>query len=98
MSFNRRQFTKRSMAAGAAPLVAGGLTLPSAMAEGSSIQLASNQSDPEPRARTEEMVAAFEEMQSDYSVEINVTEHEGFKQQIRTFLASDNPPDVLTWF
>lgn len=40
----------------------------------------------------------FEEKNPDYSVEVNVTEHEAFKQQIRTFLASDNPPDVLTWF
>lgn len=98
MVINRRQFTRGSVAAGAAPFVAGGLHLPSAMAQDSSIQLASNASDPEPRARTEAMVEAFQEAQSDHTVEINVTEHEGFKQQIRTFLASDNPPDVLTWF
>lgn len=29
---------------------------------------------------------------------MNTTEHEAFKQAIRTYLASDNPPDVLTWF
>ena len=98
MTLSRRSFAKRSMAAGAAPLVAGGLTLPRAAAQSSTIQLASNGSNPEPKLRMEEMVKIFEEQNADYKVEINVTEHEAFKQQVRTFLASDSPPDVLTWF
>ncbi|MEI2420483.1 ABC transporter substrate-binding protein, partial [Arthrospira platensis SPKY2] len=43
------------------------------------------------------MVAAFQEA-SGIQVEHSTVGHEDFKQAIRTYLTSDNPPDVLTWF
>lgn len=57
----------------------------------------SNQSDPLPRQADEAMVAAFQEA-SGIRVEHSTVGHEDFKQAIRTYLTSDNPPDVLTWF
>jgi multiple sugar transport system substrate-binding protein/raffinose/stachyose/melibiose transport system substrate-binding protein len=57
----------------------------------------SNQSDPLPRQADEAMVAAFQEV-SGIQVEHSTVGHEDFKQAIRTYLISDNPPDVLTWF
>jgi ABC-type glycerol-3-phosphate transport system substrate-binding protein len=62
------------------------------------INLASFSSDPDPRARMEGQVENFQADQSGFTVELNTTAHEDFKQAIRTYLASDTPPDVLTWF
>lgn len=66
--------------------------------DASVINLASNAGDPEPRRRLEVQIENFNGMQDNYSVDINTTAHEDFKQAIRTYLASDSPPDVLTWF
>lgn len=54
-------------------------------------------SDPLPRQADEELVKMFEEA-TGIKVEHSVVAHEDFKQAIRTYLTSDNPPDVLTWF
>jgi ABC-type glycerol-3-phosphate transport system substrate-binding protein len=54
-------------------------------------------SDPLPREVDEELVAMFEE-QTGIDVEHSTVAHEDFKQAIRTYLASDTPPDALTWF
>ena len=98
----RRELVQRAAAAGiSAPLLAGlvGLRGRSAFAqEGSVVQFASNASDPEPRARMEGVVENYNGEGRGYTVEINTTEHEAFKQAIRTYLASEDPPDVLTWF
>ena len=97
----RRDLGKRGAALGASATLLGGassLIVPSAFAQdGGSVSLASYSSDPEPRRRLEELVALFNESGGP-SAEINTTEHEAFKQAIRTYLASDAPPDVLTWF
>ncbi|MGH2531029.1 MAG: ABC transporter substrate-binding protein [Thermomicrobiales bacterium] len=53
--------------------------------------------NPVAQERLENAVAGFEE-NSGIDVELNIVEHEAFKQAIRTYLASDDPPDVLTWF
>lgn len=98
MTINRRTFAQRSLATGAAPFIAGGLHLSDVAAQSSTIQLASNQSDQIPRQRVDALVKTFNESQDQYTIDLNVTAHEAFKQQIRTFLASDTPPDVLTWF
>src|SRR5690606_29935218 len=66
--------------------------------ERSTINLASNASDPAPRERLAGQIENFNASQDQYTVEINTTAHEDFKQAIRTYLASDSPPDVLTWF
>jgi len=55
-------------------------------------------SDPAPRKAMKELVAQYEEMNPDVDVELNITAHEDFKQAIRVWLTSDNPPDVFSWF
>ena len=55
-------------------------------------------SDPAPREAMEKMVEMYEEENPDVDVELNITAHEDFKEAIRTWLASDTPPDVFTWF
>lgn len=58
----------------------------------------SNASDPAPRKFDEEQVARFKKAYPGINITHNTVDHEGFKTAIRTYLASDNPPDVLTWF
>jgi len=98
----RRELVRRAAAAGVSvPLLAGlvGTSTLSAMAQdAATVQFASNGSDPEPRARMEGAVENYNGEGRGFTVEINTTEHEAFKQAIRTYLASDDPPDVLTWF
>jgi len=55
-------------------------------------------SDPAPREAMHEMVENFQELHPDLDIELNITAMEDFKQAIRTWLASDTPPDVFTWF
>lgn len=66
--------------------------------DGGTINLASNAGDPAPRERLAGQAENFDASQDTFSVEVNTTAHEDFKQAIRTYLASDTPPDVLTWF
>ena len=69
------------------------------MAQGSGkLVYNSNASDPDPRAFDEGQVARFKKAYPGINVTHNTVDHEGFKTAIRTYLASDNPPDVLTWF
>ncbi len=97
----RRDLGKRGAALGASAALLGGassLIMPSAYAQdGGSTSLASYSSDPVPRANLEALIEQYNTT-SDFPAEINTTEHEAFKQAIRTYLASDSPPDVLTWF
>jgi multiple sugar transport system substrate-binding protein/raffinose/stachyose/melibiose transport system substrate-binding protein len=65
---------------------------------GGVLNIASNASDPEPRRVMEELTVPGFEQASGIQVELNTVNHEDFKQAIRTYLASDDPPDVLTWF
>jgi multiple sugar transport system substrate-binding protein/raffinose/stachyose/melibiose transport system substrate-binding protein len=69
-----------------------------ALAQDNMIRYASNASDEGPREIDEEMVARWNELHPDMPVEHNVTDHEAFKQAIRTYLVADPSPDVLTWF
>lgn len=55
-------------------------------------------SDPVPRAAFDEMVEAFEAMYPHINVQVSTTAHEDFKNYLRIWLTSDNPPDVITWF
>ncbi len=55
-------------------------------------------SDPAPRQAMKDLVAQYEELNPDVDVELNITAHEDFKQAIRVWLTSDNPPDVFSWF
>lgn len=59
----------------------------------------SNQSDPKPRGLDGKIVDAFKKKYPGIQMEFNTVDHETFQDtSIRTYLASDNPPDVLTWF
>lgn len=59
----------------------------------------SNQSDPKPKAFDAKIVELFKKKYPNIQVEFNTVDHETFQNtSIRTYLASDNPPDVLTWF
>ena len=46
----------------------------------------------------EMLVARFEELNPDIKVTLNTTNTEEFKTSVRLWLASDDPPDVITWF
>ncbi len=101
---SRREVFRRGAALGiAAPALASVVTLSPALTRAvgaqdkGKLKLASNQSDPVPRKRVEQLVADFQ-TSSGVQVELNTSDHEAFKQQIRQFLASGDPPDVLTWF
>jgi ABC-type glycerol-3-phosphate transport system substrate-binding protein len=54
-------------------------------------------SDPTPRRVVGELIRQYEQ-KSGAKVELNTVAHEDFKQAIRTWLTSDNPPDLLSWF
>ncbi len=59
----------------------------------------SNQSDPVARAFDTKIVELFKKKYPGVNMEFNTVDHETFQDtSIRTYLASDNPPDVLTWF
>jgi len=58
----------------------------------------SMQSDPKPKETFEALAKAFEAQNPDIKVKINTTAHEEFKKSVRVWLASDTPPDVITWF
>lgn len=55
-------------------------------------------SDPKPKETFEILVSKFQEMNPDLEVKVNTTAHEEFKKAVRIWLASDTPPDVITWF
>ena len=99
---SRRQIMRRAAALGLAVPIAGAIAANArphrTLAQGGSLNLASYSSDPAPRAYTEETLVPGFEAASGIEVELNTVNHEDFKQAIRTYLASDNPPDVLTWF
>lgn len=59
----------------------------------------SNQSDPKPRAFDAKVVDMFKQKYPGIQMEFNTVDHETFQDtSIRTYLASETPPDVLTWF
>lgn len=55
-------------------------------------------SDPVPKESFAAKVAKFQELNPDIEVKVNTTAHEDFKKGIRIWLASDSPPDFITWF
>lgn len=79
-------------------LIAAALVVTGASAQDNLIRYASYISDPTPRANDEAMVARWNEAHPDQPVELSTTQHEAFKQAIRTYLVADPAPDVLTWF
>ncbi|ULR40232.1 ABC transporter substrate-binding protein [Thermus sp. NEB1569] len=55
-------------------------------------------SDPLARAFDQKVVALFKQKYPGIQVTHTIVAHEDFKQAIRTYLISNRPPDVLTWF
>lgn len=80
-----------------AVLITAFVVLPS-LAQSSVVTFSSNASDPIPRAFTEQTVANWNEANPDMQVELSTVAHEDFKNAIRTYLAAEPSPDVLTWF
>ena len=58
----------------------------------------SYQADEKPRAVMIELVEEFERLNPDLKVELNTFAHEDFKTLLRTWLPSNQAPDVVTWF
>jgi multiple sugar transport system substrate-binding protein/raffinose/stachyose/melibiose transport system substrate-binding protein len=74
------------------------LMLCSSFAYAGELIVNSMHSDPLPKETFEMLVAEFEKQNPDIDVKVNTTAHEEYKKSIRIWLASDNPPDVITWF
>lgn len=55
-------------------------------------------SDPAPRKADEELVKMFMAKNPNIIVTHSIVAHEDFKQAIRAYLTSSQPPDVMTWF
>ena len=55
-------------------------------------------SDPLPKAAFEKLVLAFEAKNPNIDVQVSTIAHEEYKNSLRIWLASNNPPDVITWF
>jgi multiple sugar transport system substrate-binding protein/raffinose/stachyose/melibiose transport system substrate-binding protein len=58
----------------------------------------SNWSDPEPKRVEADLMDMFQKENPGIDVIHSAVAHEDFKQAIRAYLTSSNPPDVLTWF
>ena len=58
----------------------------------------SYQSDPAPRQADADIVKMFQEQNPNIAVTHSTVAHEDFKQAIRAYLTSSQPPDVMTWF
>lgn len=62
------------------------------------LMINSMHSDPVPKETFAAVVKEFQAQNPDIKVNLNTNAHEEFKKSVRVWLASDNPPDVLTWF
>ncbi len=74
------------------------LMLVSSFAYAGELIVNSMHSDPVPKETFATLVEEFEKQNPDIDVKVNTTAHEEYKKSIRIWLASDNPPDVITWF
>ncbi|MEM8569636.1 MAG: ABC transporter substrate-binding protein [Pseudomonadota bacterium] len=86
------------MALGASTLLAGAAFAQAQDAPLSGeLSIISDMSNPAPRAVMEGMVADFQEMHPDLSIELTIVDREAWKTQIRNALGA-NPPDVVNWY
>jgi multiple sugar transport system substrate-binding protein/raffinose/stachyose/melibiose transport system substrate-binding protein len=74
------------------------LVLLTSFAQAGELVINSMHSDPKPKEAFAAIVAKFQELNPDIEVKLNTTDHEGYKSSVRLWLASDAPPDVITWF
>jgi multiple sugar transport system substrate-binding protein/raffinose/stachyose/melibiose transport system substrate-binding protein len=75
-----------------------GLVLSFSVAYAEELIINSMHADPVPKATFETLVEMFQQENPDIEVKLNTTDHEGYKNSIRLWLASDDPPDIVTWF
>jgi multiple sugar transport system substrate-binding protein len=61
------------------------------------LRIASDMSNPAPRAVMEGLAADFDAMHPDLTVELTIVDREAWKTQIRNALSAD-PPDVVNWY
>jgi len=92
------QLTRRGFVSGAVAL--GGAAVLASCATGASpttstgVVLQSSLSDPAPKAALGTLVKAY----TGGDVTLNTVAIEQFRAQLSTYLSSNNPPDVLTWY
>ena len=79
-------------------LTLGALLMSMSLASAEELVINSMHSDPLPQETFAEIVKKFQEANPDIQVKLNTSAHEEFKKSVRLWLASDNPPDVITWF
>ena len=79
-------------------LTLGALLMSMSLASAEELVINSMHSDPLPQETFAEIVKKFQEANPDIQVKLNTAAHEEFKKSVRLWLASDNPPDVITWF
>jgi ABC-type glycerol-3-phosphate transport system substrate-binding protein len=90
------KLNSKGMVLGAALLVGAAVV---AVAQSGKLVYNSNQSDPTARTFDTRIVELFKKKYPNVDMEFNTVDHETFQDtSVRTYLASDNPPDVLTWF
>jgi multiple sugar transport system substrate-binding protein len=93
----RRGFLAGALALGGVATLAScatGGTSPTAGSGGGAITLQSSLSDPAPKAALQKIVKAY----PSGDVTLNTVAIEQFRAQLSTYLSSNNPPDVLTWY
>lgn len=93
-----RSTFKASIAALAtSAMLAGGAFSASAQGLTGDLNIFLDTSNPAPRAVMETMIAQFQEMNPDLTIETTIIDREAYKTQIRNFLTA-NSPDVATWY
>ena len=90
-----RSILKTPLAVLAATTMLGGAA--AAQELSGTLRIASDMSNPAPRAVIEGLVADFGEMHPDLEIELTVVDREAWKTQIRNSLSAD-PPDVINWY
>lgn len=79
-------------------LVAYAVFMSFSLAYAEELVINSMHSDPLPQETFAEIVKKFQEANPDIQVKLNTAAHEEFKKSLRLWLASETPPDVITWF
>jgi multiple sugar transport system substrate-binding protein len=91
----RRTFLAGALAIGGVAALAGCVTGGGGSSSGSgAITLQSSLSDPAPKAALTKLVGEYK----GGKVTLNTVAIEQFRAQLSTYLSSNNPPDVLTWY
>lgn len=88
--------TSTAPASTAAPADSASAATPAAASTGGQITISTGMTNPELQKQMDETVAAFK-TDTGITAQVNAINSEEYKQAIRTYLASNDPPDVLSW-